>query len=107
MNDEDDLKKRIEALEKENRALRDAVSNPAKRNVIVVSEGSYQGHPTITFEAGGRPFTLGLRKASVVLYCAEHVKRFVSRHKGEIKDWEIVRGSDDGGTGSGKSNVQI
>lgn len=105
MNGDDDLKKRIEALEKENRALRDVVSNPAKRNVIVVSEGSYQGHPTITFEAGGRPFTLGLRKASVVLYCAEHVRRFVARNKGEIKDWEIVRGSDGGG--GGKADVQI
>lgn len=105
MNEEDDLKKKIEALEKENRALRDAVTNPSKRNVIIVSEGSYQGHPTITFEAGGRPFTLGLRKASVVLYCREHVQRFVSRHKGEIKDWEIVRGSD--GSGGGKSEVQI
>lgn len=107
MKDENDLKKKIEELERENRALRDAVSNPAKRNVIIVSEGSYQGHPTITFEAGGRPFTLGLRKASVVLYCAEHVKNFVNRHRAEIKDWEIVRGSDDKTGGEGQSNAQI
>ena len=94
MQPEDELKKKIEALEQENRALRDAVSHPGRRNVIVVSEGSYQGHPTITFEAGGRPFTLGLRKAAVVLFCSERIKEFVSRHKAEIKDWEIVRGTD-------------
>ena len=96
MKPEDDLKMKIEALEQENRALRDAVSNPEKRKVILVSEGSYQGHPTITFEAGGRPFTLGLRKAAVVLFCSEHVKGFLSRHKAEIKDWEILRGTSGG-----------
>lgn len=107
MKDEDELRKKIEALENENRALRNAVSRPGKQNVIVVSEGSYQGHPTITFEAGGRPFTLGLRKASVVLYCAEHVKRFIGKHKAEIKDLEIVRGGDSSvEAGSGK-DLQI
>lgn len=107
MKDEDDLKKNIEALERENRALRDAVSNPAKRNVIIVSEGSYQGHPTITFEAAGRPFTLGLRKAAVVLYYTEQVKQFVSRHAAEIRDWEIVRGNDGGRQTAGRTEVQI
>ncbi len=107
MKSEDELRRRIEELEQENRTLREAVNRPGKRNVIVVSEGSYQGHPTITFEAGGRPFTLGLRKASVVLYCAEHVKRFISRHKAEITDWEIVRGRDGSSDAGGKADVQI
>lgn len=107
MNDEDELKKRIEALENENRTLRDAVSSTGKRNVIVVSEGSYQGHPTMTFDAGGRPFTMGLRKAAVMLHCVEHVKRFVNRHKAEIKDREIVRGTDQVGESEGRSDLQI
>jgi hypothetical protein len=107
MSEEDDLHKRIEALEQENRALRETVNRPGKRNVIVVTEGTYQGHPTITFEAGGRPFTLGLRKLSVVLYCSEWVKIFVSRHKGEIKDWEIVRGNGGDGEGEARSDQQI
>jgi hypothetical protein len=107
MKEEDDLRKKVEELERENRALRDAMGRSGRRNVIIVSEGNYQGHPTITFEAGGRPFTLGLRKASVVLYCTEHVKRFVSRHKGEIKDWEIVQASDGSGASGGRTNLQI
>lgn len=106
MNADDDLKKRVEALERENRALRTAMERPAKANVVIVTEGSYQGHPTMTFEAGGRPFTLGLRKLAVVLHCAEHVKRFVSGHKAEIKDWEIVRGSD-GADRGGRDDMKI
>jgi hypothetical protein len=75
------LRKRIEALERTTWVLRHGVSRPGKRNVNVVSEGTYQGHPTITFEAGGHPFTPGFRRASVVLYLPEHVKRLVSSHK--------------------------
>jgi hypothetical protein len=105
MSDADDLKKRIEALENENRTLRDAVSNPAKRNVIIVTEGSFEGHPTICFEAGRTRVTLGLRKAAMVLYCMEQLKKFVSRQKGELKDWEVVRGTGD--SGGGKADVQI
>ena len=107
MKDEDELKKKIESLEQENRTLRDVVSRPGKRNVIVVSEGSYQGHPTITFDAGGRPFTMGLRKAAVMLHCAENVKRFVSRHKAEIKDCEIIRGTGGEGETGSAADLQI
>lgn len=84
------LQKRIEELERENRALRHAASQPGKRNAIVVTESSYQGHPTISFDGPGRPFTLGLRKAAVVLYCLEEVRQFVARHNGEIKNMEIL-----------------
>ena len=109
MKNEEELRKKIEDLENENRALRDAVTRPlGRRNVIVVTEGSYQGHPTMSFEASnGRPFTLGLRKAAIVLYCAEQVKRFVTEHKGEIKDWEVVRGSGGANASTGKSDLQI
>lgn len=107
MQDPEALRKKIEELERENQSLREAARNPGKHNVIVITEGTYQGHPTITFEAGGRPFTLGLRKASVVLYCTEYVKRFVSRHKGDIKDWEIVAGHDGSGASGSKTEIQI
>ena len=108
MKDEDDLKKKIEALEQENRALRDAASRPGKRNIIVVSEGSYEGHPIIIIEpTSGRPFKMGLHKASLALHCIEQVKQFVTRHNAEIKDCEIIRGSDDGSEGGGKSDLQI
>ena len=107
MNTEDDLKKRIEALEQENKALRETTSRPGKTNTIIVTEGSFKGHPTITFEAGGRPFTLGVRKAAVVLHCVDVVRRFVNRHDAEIKGWEIVRGSDTKGESGGRADLQI
>lgn len=107
MKPEEELREQMEALRLENQALRNAVNRPGKRNVIIVSEGSYQGHPTITFEAGGRPFTLGLRKAAVMLYCVEYVKRFVVRHKSEIKDWEIIKGSSTSGEPARQEDVQI
>jgi hypothetical protein len=37
MQDDEALKKRIEALERENLALREAARNPGKRNVLVVA----------------------------------------------------------------------
>jgi phosphoenolpyruvate synthase/pyruvate phosphate dikinase len=107
MNAEDDLRKRIEALERENKTLREAPGRPTKANAIVVTEGTYKGHPTITFEVTGRPFTLGVRKAAVVLYCVDHVRSFVSRHKAEIQDREIVRGSDTDGESGDRAELRI
>ncbi|MGC1453049.1 MAG: hypothetical protein WA830_23710 [Candidatus Sulfotelmatobacter sp.] len=107
MSTDTDLQQRIEALERENRALRDAGARPGKENVIVVTEGTFKGHPTITLEVGGRPFTLGVRKAAVVLRCVDEVRRFVSRHNAEIKDWEIVRGSAATDQAGGRADLQI
>lgn len=107
MQSDEELRKRIDALEQENRALREAAIRPGKRNVIAVSEGTYQGHPTITFEAGGRPFTLGLRKAAVLLCCTEQVKRFVRKHNAEIKDMEVLRASRPGGDVEWRPDLQI
>jgi hypothetical protein len=107
MNTEDDLRKKIEALEQENKTLREATTRRGKADAVVITEGSFKGHPTITFEAGGRPFTLGVRKAAVVLRCVDEVRRFVSRHNAEIKDWEIVRGSAPAGQAGGRPDLQI
>jgi hypothetical protein len=96
MNNEE-LTKRIEALERENRALREL---QPKEKVIIVTEGSYQGHPTISFEASGRPFTIGLRKAAILAHCHDVVRNFVRNHNAELRNHEVIlKGeikSDDG-----------
>ena len=91
MGQDDDLKKRLESLERENKELKNAIGRGAAPNkTIRCTVGEYMGHPTITFETGGRPFSLGLRKAAIVLRCIEYVKRFVTQHNAEIKDCEVV-----------------
>ena len=96
MGQDEDIKKRLEALERENRSLREAIAHGASSNkTIRCTVGEYMGHPTIKFETGGRPFSLGLRKAAIVLRCIEYVKKVVTQHNGEIKDCEVVDGDDD------------
>ena len=91
MAQDEDLKRRLEALERENKALKQAASHGAVGNKIIrCSVGEYKGHPTITFEAGSHRLTLGVRKAAIALYCSEQLKGFVSKHNGEIQDFEIV-----------------
>lgn len=94
MGQDEDLRKRLEALERENKELKNAVGRgAAKTKTIQYSIGDFKGHPTITFEVTGRHLTLGLRKAAIVLRCIEHIKAFVVENKGEMSDWEVVQGS--------------
>ncbi len=101
MDNEEELRQKIKDLEKQIGHLR------AKRKVIVVYEGKYEGHPTINFEGNGNPFAIGLRKAATILYCLEHVKRFVSRHSAELTDWEIVGDANEEGGDGGSRRIQI
>jgi len=92
MNSDDELKKRLEALERENRALKDAMSRGSQSaKTIFYSIGDYKGHPTISFEGACRPFSLGLKKAAVVLVCAEQIREFVVAHKALLDDHKAFR----------------
>lgn len=92
MAKEDDLKKRLEVLERENRALKEAVSRGAQKDkTIYCTLGEYKGHPTISFEGAGRPFSIGVKKAAVVLAATEHVRAFVSTHDALLKGYSVVR----------------
>lgn len=106
MNDSE-IKEKIESLERENRALRDAMNRQGKSNVIVVTEGSYQGHPTISFEASGRPFALGLRKAAVVLHCSANIRAFVQKHNAELQDVLVLSGVEAKSADSREGDLQI
>ena len=81
MNNEQDILRRLDELERENQRLRKLAGDAAgpKKTETVVS--MFKGHPVITFTGAFRPFTLGLRKASVVLEKIEEVKHFVANNK--------------------------
>jgi hypothetical protein len=81
----DDILRRLEELEKENLRLRKFVGSGAgeKKTETVVS--LFKGHPVITFTGPFRPFTLGIRKASIVLEKLEDVKHFVENNKKHLK----------------------
>jgi predicted Ser/Thr protein kinase len=106
MPQDEELKKRVEALERENRELKKAAGRGTPPKTIRYSIGDFKGHPTITFEIGGRHLTLGLRKAAVVLRCIEHIRTFVADNNGEISDWDVVQGAD-GEKSSGGDDLQI
>ena len=88
MNDQDILR-RLKDLERENARLKNIVSgSPVKETITHVS--MYKGHPVITFSGAFRPFTLGVRKASIVLEKLAEVKHFVENNRKHI-----ASGSDD------------
>ena len=79
-------------LSRENTALKAAigqVGSPGK--VIHVSIGEYKGYPTISFDGVGRPFSLGLKKAAVVLQCEELIRDFVATNRALLEGYTVMR----------------
>jgi hypothetical protein len=59
---------------------------------IYCSIGDYKGHPMISFEGGGgRPFSIGLKKAAVVLASLDHIRDFVAEHGVLLDGYTIIR----------------
>ena len=78
MNEEDDLKRRIQELERENSRLREKAV--AQSPTITTRVPTYKGHPVITFEGSFRPFSFGVRKAAAILERIDDVVAFVEAH---------------------------
>lgn len=100
MAQDDELRRRLEELERENRRLKEAAAGKAKEKVIRYSLGHFKGSPTISFEVNGRHFTLGVRKAAIALRCTEPIKKFVSQHDGELNEWTVIQDQNSGCSGS-------
>lgn len=76
--DTQEILKRLKALEEENARLRKgANSNVAKP--LTVTEGEYLGHPTLTFEGPCKPFTIGLKKLSIIKQAWSQVENFLDK----------------------------
>ena len=93
MPSEDDLRNQLEKLRQENLKLKDQLQEKSTFNttkkVIRYSYGSYKGHPVITFEGPGRPFSIGLKKASVILACKNVLESFVHKHSATLSDYSV------------------
>lgn len=76
--DTQEILKRLKALEEENARLRKAtVSNITKP--VTITEGEYLGHPTLSFEGPCKPFTIGLKKLSIIKEVWTQVELFIDR----------------------------
>jgi hypothetical protein len=90
MQNDQDLLIRLKALEEENARLRAASTREEVR--VIVTEGEYKGHPTLTFEGSVRRFTLGLTKLRALQEAWPQVDSFLQRHhKSDANDddWKI------------------
>lgn len=81
---EEELKKKIEALERENHQLKTA----RRPSEYTVQEEKYKGHPVLVFEGPSliRPLTLGVGKLKAVQACRNQIDMFLrarSNHDGE------------------------
>jgi hypothetical protein len=72
---EEDLRKKIEALERENQQLK-AARRPSE---YTVREEKYKGHPVLVFEGPSliRPMTLGVGKLKAVQACRDQIDSFL------------------------------
>jgi len=78
-NDQEEILKRLRELEAENARLKSAAASaePAK---LIVTEGDYKGHPTLTFDGSVRRFTLGLTKLRAIKEALPEIEAFLRRH---------------------------
>jgi hypothetical protein len=89
--DTQEILKRLKALEEENARLRKG-ANSTVIKPLVVTEGEYMGHPTLTFEGPCKPFTLGIKKLSIIQQGWPQVEHFLAR---QIKDNSALASVDD------------
>lgn len=84
MSNADDILNRLNALEAENRKLREQLSGKPPEKEITTHVSMWKGHPVIRFEGNFRPFSLGLKKASIVLEKLDDVKFFVDNNRQHV-----------------------
>ena len=64
-SEERDLLKRLRELEEENARLRRS-ERLDNAKTLTITEGEYNGYPTLTFEGPFRRFTLGVKKLTIL-----------------------------------------
>lgn len=75
---EEELKKKIEALERENQQLK-AARRPEE---YTVREEMFKGHPVLVFEGPSliRPMTLGMGKLKAIQSCRASIDQFLAKN---------------------------
>ena len=95
MTTSDELRAQLERLRQENHELKTRLkddTNKKHQRVIRYAFGSYRGHPIVTFEGIGRPFSIGLKKASVILACQRELEEFVNINNAALAGYVIEKG---------------
>jgi len=78
-SEERDLLKRLRELEEENARLRRS-ERLHNAKTLTITEGEYNGYPTLTFEGPFRRFTLGVKKLTILKQAWPEVESFLQRH---------------------------
>lgn len=73
-----EILRRLRLLEEENARLRRATNDSGKK--VMVVEGEYKGHPTLSFQGPFRPFSLGLKKLRVIQETWPEIESFLQRY---------------------------
>jgi hypothetical protein len=75
---EEELRKQIELLERENARLKSS-KRPAAYSV---REDEYKGHPVLVFEGPSlvKPMTLGVGKLTAIAACSSQISDFLARN---------------------------
>lgn len=90
-----ELRAQLDRLRKENNELRTRLKNETSKChqiVIRYAFGSNRGHPVVRFEGVGRPFCIGLKKASVILACRQELEEFVNVNNAALAGYVIEKG---------------
>lgn len=91
--DTQEILKRLKALEEENAKLRRAsIANVTKP--LTLTESSYNGYPTLVFEGSFKPFTLGMKKLTVLKEAWPQVVLFLERQAKSTTD-KVLPGFDE------------
>ncbi len=77
---EDELRKKVELLERENARLK-AAKRPSDYSV---REDEFKGHPVLVFEGPSliKPMTLGIGKLKAISASSAQIRDFLVRHGG-------------------------
>lgn len=87
------LRRQLEALKLENQRLKGNEEHDSDR--LIITEGQYNGYPTLTFQRGKKkPFNIGLKKLKAVIEGREEVERFLRKHSADSPP--SVKSADDG-----------
>jgi hypothetical protein len=85
MTSNDDILARLNALEEENRRLRAQAAGTSQPKETTTHVTMWKGHPVIRFEGAFKPFSLGLKKASIVLEKLDDVRFFVQNNRQHLE----------------------
>lgn len=91
--DNQEIIKRLRELEAENERLRMASATQSKAKLIIV-EGEYKGHPTLTFQGPFRQFTLGLTKIRILSEAWPEVESFLHKHTNKKSELDLEKGDN-------------